>query len=390
MLREKIASIGKTVTKEDYASVLIALLPPSYDAMISSMAMSCDISEAAVTPDLVIRHMTDKYQKRLIKKNANGGVQDESFATGTHNNKNKRNIECFNCHKKGHMKAECWAKGSGKEGQGPKRRQGSAQEGAAAASDETNDTESWAAMEYSQNEVSNMLQTTNRVETELYDSGASRHMSPFWNKFITYQQISPRPIVAANNQVFYAVGTGDLKVQVPNRATSTPILLQDALHMPDMGLMVVSIGRIANAGYSVAFEGNACNIKNKKGTLIGKVPSTANGLYKVKQVYVAVTEPEQVDLYTLHRRLGHIAPNTICKLIKDNIITGIQLINKGPKLTCPSCEYAKATRKPIKKECMAPLMAAFGEEVHTDLWAPAPVTTISGHKYYTSFTDDHT
>ena len=27
---------------------------------------------------------------------------------------------CFNCHKKGHKKAECWAKGGGKEGQGPK------------------------------------------------------------------------------------------------------------------------------------------------------------------------------------------------------------------------------------------------------------------------------
>ena len=29
-------------------------------------------------------------------------------------------MECFNCHKKGHKKAECWAKGGGKEGQGPK------------------------------------------------------------------------------------------------------------------------------------------------------------------------------------------------------------------------------------------------------------------------------
>jgi hypothetical protein len=32
----------------------------------------------------------------------------------------KSNIECYNCHKKGHMKANCWAKGGGKEGQGPK------------------------------------------------------------------------------------------------------------------------------------------------------------------------------------------------------------------------------------------------------------------------------
>ena len=29
-------------------------------------------------------------------------------------------IECFNCHKKGHKKAECWAKGGRKEGQGPR------------------------------------------------------------------------------------------------------------------------------------------------------------------------------------------------------------------------------------------------------------------------------
>jgi hypothetical protein len=31
--------------------------------------------------------------------------------------------ECFNCHKKGHMVKDCWAKGGGKEGQGPKNRQ---------------------------------------------------------------------------------------------------------------------------------------------------------------------------------------------------------------------------------------------------------------------------
>jgi hypothetical protein len=38
---------------------------------------------------------------------------------------------------------------------------------------------------------------------------------------------------------------------------------------------------------------------------------------------------------------------------------------------------------------MAPLTTTFGEEVHTNLWGPAPVKTISRHKYYTSFTDDH-
>ena len=45
-------------------------------------------------------------------------------ARGTCNNwgrkKPSHNIKCFNCHKKGHAKQECWVKGGGKEGQNPR------------------------------------------------------------------------------------------------------------------------------------------------------------------------------------------------------------------------------------------------------------------------------
>jgi hypothetical protein len=32
----------------------------------------------------------------------------------------KKDVECYNFHKKGHYKVDCWAEGGGKEGEGPK------------------------------------------------------------------------------------------------------------------------------------------------------------------------------------------------------------------------------------------------------------------------------
>jgi hypothetical protein len=81
-------------------------------------------------------------------------------------------------------------------------------------------------------------------------------------------------------------------------------------HVP-VTLTVVSVRCIANASYVVAFEGNTCKIKNKKGDIIGNIPSGPNGLYKVECTYTAAVEREQVDMLTLYRRLGHISPNTI-------------------------------------------------------------------------------
>ncbi|KIK05100.1 hypothetical protein K443DRAFT_643076 [Laccaria amethystina LaAM-08-1] len=39
--------------------------------------------------------------------------------TSSQGNK-KTDVECYNCHKKGHMSSDCWSKGGGCEGQGPK------------------------------------------------------------------------------------------------------------------------------------------------------------------------------------------------------------------------------------------------------------------------------
>jgi hypothetical protein len=47
------------------------------------------------------------------------------------NRGSKKDVECYNCHKKGHFKLDCWALGGGAEGKGPKKWKGKQKEMAA-------------------------------------------------------------------------------------------------------------------------------------------------------------------------------------------------------------------------------------------------------------------
>ena len=339
----------------------------------------------------------------------------------------KRNVECYNCHKMGHYKSNCWAKGGDKEGQRPSRRNysdssndncgnqnqnrnnrglnGRNNRNRDSRSDDANsanaqDIEAWAAIEEFGGDKPDIpaVYTTDypthqpEVEIELYNSGASRHMSPFRHRFKNYQIIPPCAITAANKRTFYAIGTGDLQVDVPNGDTTTPVLLRNTLHAPEMALTIISIGRITSAGNSVTFKDNACRIKNKSGKVIGHISASSNGLFKVDRSHFAANAyaVEQVDMHTLHCRLGHISADAIRSLICNHAIDGVQLVDDGSQIVCDSCEYAKLTRKPIRSERVAPPAKHFGAEVHTDLWGPSPISSLGKQRYYISFTDDHT
>lgn len=128
-------------------------------------------------------------------------------------------------------------------------------------------------------------EATRNAESELYDSGASRHMTPFRHRLINFTPITSRPITAADKRVFHATGKGDMRIEVPNGNTTTTILLKDVLYAPDMGITIVSISRIASAGYAALFRANFCRIFDSKQRRIGHVPVTSNGLEAVALPY---------------------------------------------------------------------------------------------------------
>ena len=92
--------------------------------------------------------------------------------------------------------------------------------------------------------------------------------------------------------------------------------------------------------------------------MIGDVP-WRNGLYRVDHSMetggeIAGMAAEVVTIEELHRRMGHISPEAARRLVSEGAIEGIELDKSSQLRSCDSCEYAEATRKPIRKVCKTP------------------------------------
>jgi hypothetical protein len=170
---------------------------------------------------------------------------------------------------------------------------------------------------------------------------------------------------------------------------SSKVLLKDMLYAKDMSVNLVSISRITVAGHKAIFDGPSLRIFNSTKRLLGVIP-VSKGLYCVEHTESTHTAMETLTVNDLHCRMGHIRPDAVKLLVKKGIIKGIHLDETQSICTCDSCEFAKTSCKTIKREYIAEHAMFFGNEVHSDLWGPAPVTTKGGKDYYISFTDDHT
>ena len=121
------------------------------------------------------------------------------------------------------------------------------------------------------------------------------------------------------------------------------------------------------------------------------VPKPECGLYQItheQELGNIVKEPLTVN--QLYHWLGHISPDTARKVAMKGFMTEVKIIESpsGHPFFCESCIYAKVTCKPMVKIREGEWASAFGDEVHSDLWGPAPVEMKAGRHYYVTLIDD--
>jgi len=79
--------------------------------------------------------------------------------------------------------------------------------------------------------------------------------------------------------------------------------------------------------------------------------------------------------------MGHVSHSAARALVRKKLVSGIELDESSKPSVCESCEWVKGVRKEIQRTRNGDRAATVGDEVHSDLWGPAPVETIpSSHQ----------
>ena len=293
--------MGSTLLDMHFSTLIMSSLPPSYHPAIQTITTAEKIGvmhgtaiRPKMLPNGLINFFTEEVQHHAIDDEHSKLAESALLAHAKKAKKSdpckaKKNPKanpdehCDNCSKDGHTKEECWSKGGGKEGQGPRQKipkKGAKPTDSAVIADNKQNHDD-LFMFTCATSFATVVANSDAPELQLgacLDSGASNHYFPDCSKFVNYRQIHGCEIIVADRHSLKAIGIGDVQIDLPNGNAKTPAMLKDAIHAPDMAFTLISIGHLDKAKCGTIFKNGNCIIKNPMGKTMAIIPCS-NGLY---------------------------------------------------------------------------------------------------------------
>jgi len=178
--------------------------------------------------------------------------------------------------------------------------------------------------------------------------------------------IDLKPISAADNCTFRAVGKGMMRVTIPNGNQPTVVHLKDVrLYVPTIAFTLVLLSRADSAGYTTVIKDGDLHLldRNHGDMVIGRIPAK-DGLWSVAQKIKALEDGQDpipgnsalsaISLMDLHQCLSHISPSAAIKLIDDCSLDGIMVRDRNIDF-CEVCALAKIKHLPFRSCAAIPL-----------------------------------
>lgn len=301
----------------------------------------------------------------------------------------KFTFKCHACGKPGHKKADCPEKKKAEQAAGSSHRRKKGKAHAAETKDGANDDVSFVSV----------TQEANSVETHgkfrwVLDSGASEHMVGEKGLLVNIRRMeSPTVInVAKAGVTLEGRYVGDVKMKADIGTRTLNCTVRDVLYVPGLLTNLFSVKKVAERGMEVTFGQEGARI-----TKDGEIKCTAkqNGrLYELDVKVVrgsAMVGESESKLSLWHRRYGHIGNTGLMKLIRNEMVEGLDVGKnaKPEKEICACCMKGKQARLPFE-EATKPRSSRPLELIHSDVCGPFNPASWNGKKMFVSFIDDYT
>ena len=216
------------------------------------------------------------------------------------------------------------------------------------------------------------------------DSGATDHMTFCSADFVKITRPRRTNIANANGVTYPVTGAGTVTL-------SPSLTLSNTLLVPSLSNKLMSVGQVTKELNCVALMyPTFCLLQDiltkeiigrgtKRGGLYYMDDFTSGKANNVRHT----TSIKEKQIWLWHRRLGHPSFSYMKHLL-PNLFSNLHDLD----FKCETCILAKSHRVPFsislnKSEVPFTL-------IHSDVWGPSPITTISGNHWFVTFIDDCT
>jgi hypothetical protein len=243
----------------------------------------------------------------------------------------------------------------------------------------------------------------------LIDSGATCHIS---NDLSHFRSLDTKPslpcsVTYGNGDEVMASGVGTVRFVTETKEVLT---LTGVLWVPSQAMSLFSVKEVSGHGGTTVFQDEACMIYKDKVPLFTRRPHSHSN-YLSSDLIIKHKNPESLlppgfllgptamaarvkyeSAELWHARFAHLSWTNIEKLIKKNLVRGM---NVDPKEIhgcignfCEECTLANSKTKPSPKSTSPPTTQML-QVLHTDIMGPMPVNSYDGKKYILTVYDDY-
>ena len=385
---DSLAAVGDPVKEEDRVVHLLASLPDSYGMLVTALEANAEVPKMEIVTERLL-HEESKLKERAVEET---GLEIKAM-TSQHR-ASRRGPKCFECGGFGHIRKNCGNLSSKAVLEGKERETGVRRNKHKAHKAQVKERDPSSSDSEATGLVASHALTAGSMKGEavwIVDSGATCHMCSDRKLFVNFNSLAePRYITLGDGHTVKAVGRGVVLLRISTDDVKTnKCKLQDVLYVPKLSFNLLSVVASTKAGMLVQFTEGGCEIFDGRNKLVATATRESNLYYlNCCSIHVLMNSVGQKEC-VWHQRYGHLCEDGLKKLVKGNMVDGLDF---GPSTEVSFCE-SRTEGKIHRSKFPVEQSKRADEElglVHTDVCGKVGTKSLSGGEYFLTFIDDKT